>query len=112
AGRRAGRIECARQAGVLDAVEARRWVAGEDQRRLEVAVQVETPRRAIISRRRVVPDAASYDRCTGHGVVLTERAWAARSLLKVRNHIPFPTPVGEEVVHVYVATLGLRPALR
>ena len=60
----------------------------------------------------MVPDIAGDDGRADHGVVLSERSGAPRSFLEVGDENAIGGADAEEVVHVDVAALGLRPAFR
>ena len=85
---------------MLNAVESRREVAG-DQRRFEHAVQVHTPRRAVIRHRRMTPRAIGRDHCrAGHRMVQS-----GRHVLEVRDQLVGRRVDPEEIVHILVVVV-------
>ena len=85
--------------------------AGDRERGVQVAVQVESPGTAAVSGRGVVPDVAGDDCVPDDRVVLSERSRPAGPFLEVGDEPVRRGLDAEEVVHVYVGAVGLRPAL-
>src|SRR5262249_41829113 len=105
-----GRIERGPQCGVLDARRLRQTPRAHDQRRLELAVQVEGPRRPVERGRSVVPRVVANRGEAVNGVIETRRGLAGSLLVIGAQHV-VAAAKAEEVIRVDVAAVVLAAAL-